>query len=175
MTTLLTNISEIELSILTLRGQRVLLSSDLAKLYEVKPGALMQAVKRNIERFPADFMFQLNAEEWKNLKSQNVISSWGGARTAPHAFTEQGVGMLSSVLKSPRAVQVNIEIVRAFVRLRRMLAEHRDLAQRLDELEQRYDKQFSAVFDAIRQLMTPPQQIKRPIGFTADIEGKKAK
>ncbi len=171
----LANISEIELSILTLRGHRVLLSSDLAKLYEVTPGALMQAVKRNIERFPADFMFQMTTEEWKNLKSQNVISSWGGARTSPYAFTEQGVGMLSSVLKSPRAVQVNVEIMRAFVRLRRMLTEHRDLAQRLDELEQHYDKQFSAVFDAIRQLMMPPSQTKRPIGFTADIEGKKTK
>ena len=135
----------------------------------------MQAVKRNTERFPSDFMFQLSADEWKNLKSQNVISSWGGARTAPYAFTEQGVSMLSSVLKSARAVQVNIEIMRAFVRLRRMLAEHRDLAERLDELEQRYDKQFSAVFEAIRQLMTPPSQTKRPIGFTVDLEGKKAK
>lgn len=175
MTVSLTHLSEIELSILTLRGQRVLLSSGLAALYEVTPGVLMQAVKRNLERFPADFMFQLSAEEWKNLKSQNVISSWGGARTAPYAFTEQGVGMLSSVLKSTRAVQVNIEIMRAFVRLRRMLSEHRDLAQRLDELEQRYDKQFSAVFDAIRQLMMPPSQAKRPIGFTADLEGKKSK
>lgn len=135
----------------------------------------MQAVKRNTERFPPDFMFQLSTEEWKNLKSQNVISSWGGARTPPYAFTEQGVGMLSSVLKSSRAVQVNIEIMRAFVRLRRILAEHRDLAQRLDELEQRYDKQFSAVFDAIRQLMMPPTQAKRPIGFTTDLEGKKTK
>jgi len=175
MTASLTHLPELELSILTLRDQRVLLSSDLAKLYEVTPGALMQAVKRNIERFPVDFMFQLNGEEWKNLKSQNVISSWGGARTPPYAFTEQGVGMLSSILKSSRAVQVNIEIMRAFVRLRRMLSEHRDLAQRLDELEQRYDKQFSAVFDAIRQLMMPPPQTKRPIGFTADIEGKKNK
>lgn len=175
MTTSLTNLSEIELSILTLHGQRVLLSSDLAKLYGVTSGALMQAVKRNIERFPADFMFQLSKDEWQNLKSQNVISSWGGARTAPYAFTEQGVGMLSSVLKSSRAVQVNIEIMRAFVRLRRMLAEHRDLAQRLDELERHYDKQFSAVFDAIRQLMMPSSQTKRPIGFTADIEGKKRK
>ncbi len=171
----LISLSEIELSITTLRGQRVLLSADLARLYEVLPRTLIQAVKRNGERFPTDFMFQLSADEWKNLKSQNVISSWGGARTAPYAFTEQGVAMLSSVLKSSRAVQVNIEIMRAFVRLRRMLAEHRDLAQRLEELEQRYDKQFSAVFDAIRQLMMPPPQLKRPIGFTANIQGKKAK
>jgi hypothetical protein len=168
-------VPEIERAILSLRGQRVLLSADLARMYEVTPGALMQAVKRNIARFPDDFMFQLDGDEWKNLKSQNVISSWGGARTAPYAFTEQGVAMLSSVLKSDRAVRVNIEIMRTFVRLRRMLAEHRDLARRLDDLEQRYDKQFSVVFDAIRQLMAPPQQKKRPIGFTADLEGKKAK
>lgn len=175
METIPATLNEIELSILTLRGQRVLLSFDLARLYEVTPGALIQAVKRNIERFPADFMFQLKTEEWGNLKSHSVISSWGGARTAPYAFTEQGVAMLSSVLRSAHAVQVNIEIMRAFVRLRRMLAEHQDLAQRLGELEQRYDKQFGIVFDAIRQLMTPPSQIKRPIGFTADLEGKKAK
>lgn len=169
------NLTEIELSILTLRGQRVLLSSDLAALYGVEPKVLMQAVKRNMDRFPSDFMFQMEIDEWTNLKSQIVTSSWGGARTPPYAFTEQGVGMLSSVLRSERAVQVNIEIMRAFVRLRRMLAEHRELAQRLDELEQRYDKQFSAVFDAIRQLMMPPPQTKRPIGFTADLEGKKTK
>jgi hypothetical protein len=170
-----TRLSKIERSILTLRGQRVLLSSELASLYGVAPGVLMQAVKRNIDRFPADFMFQLDAAEWGNLKSQNVISSWGGARTAPYAFTEQGIGMLSSVLKSQQAVQVNIEIMRAFVHLRRLLSEHRDLSKRLDELEQHYDKQFRAVFDAIRQLMAPQPQTKRPIGFTADIEGKKQK
>lgn len=175
MTSPLTNLSEIELSILTLRGQRILLASDLAQLYGVETKMLMQAVKRNIDRFPLDFMFQLDKEEWQNLRSQIVTSNRGGTRYAPYAFTEQGVSMLSSVLRSERAVQVNIEIMRAFVRLRRMLAEHRDLAQRLDELEQRYDKQFSAVFDAIRQLMLPPSQAKRPIGFTADLEGKKTK
>lgn len=166
---------EIELAILSLRGQRVLLAADLAQLYGVETKVLMQAVKRNIERFPADFMFQLDQNEWLNLRSQTVTSNRGGTRYAPYAFTEQGVGMLSSVLRSERAVQVNIEIMRAFVRLRRMLAEHHDLAQRLDELEQRYDKQFGAVFDAIRRLMTPVEKSKRPIGFTADIEGKKAK
>jgi hypothetical protein len=170
-----TSLNNIGLPILTLRGQRVLLSSELARLYGVAPGVLMQAVKRNLDRFPADFMFHLSAEEWGNLKSQNVTSSWGGARTAPYAFTEQGIGMLSSVLKSPQAVQVNIEIMRAFVRLRRMLTENRDLSKRLDELEQHYDSQFRAVFDAIRQLMAPQPQTKRPIGFTADLEGKKAK
>ena len=111
----------------------------------------------------------------KFLRSQIVTSNKGGTRYAPYVFTEQGVAMLSSVLRSPRALQVNIEIMRAFVRLRRMLAEHSDLARRLDDLEQRYDKQFSVVFDAIRQLMAPPPQMKRPIGFTADLEGKKAK
>jgi hypothetical protein len=168
-------LAEIELSILDLRGQRVLLSSDLARLYGVEPRVLIQAVKRNLERFPEDFMFQLDGDEWTNLKSQNVISSWGGARTAPHAFTEQGIAMLSSVLRSPEAVQVNIEIMRAFVRLRRILADHKDIAQRLGDLENRYDQQFKVVFDAIRQLMTPPQETKRPIGFTADIEKAKRK
>ncbi|MDD5390326.1 MAG: ORF6N domain-containing protein [Gallionellaceae bacterium] len=110
-------------------------------------------------------MFQLSRDEWLNLKSQNVISSWGGSRTPPYAFTEQAVAMLSSVLKSPRAVSVNIEIMRTFNRLRRSLAENVDLARGLDELEQQYDEQFKAVFDALRQLMAPPQKPGRPIGF----------
>lgn len=165
-------LSQIETAILLFRSQRVLLSAELARLYDVEPKVLMQAVKRNIERFPADFMFQLSAEEWASLKSQNVTSSWGGARTAPYAFTEQGVAMLSSVLRSERAVQVNIEIMRAFVRLRRILSEHTEISQRLDELEDRYDGQFKLVFDAIRQLMTPAQGNKNPIGFTADIPSK---
>jgi hypothetical protein len=126
----------------------------------------MQAVKRNIERFPIDFMFQLEAEEWLNLRSQIVTSSHGGTRYMPYAFTEQGVAMLSSVLRSPRAVQVNIEIMRAFVRLRRMLTENRLLSARIDQLEAQYDKQFKVVFDALRQLMNPPPDKKRrPIGF----------
>ena len=133
----------------------------------------MQAVKRNLDRFPADFMFQLNNEEWQFLKSQSVISSWGGARTAPYAFTEQGVAMLSSLLKSGRAIQVNIEIMRAFARLRWLFSEHQELAGRLDHLEQRYDQQFKAVFDAIRQLMAAPEPSSRPIGFTADLDKKR--
>ncbi len=145
-----------------------MLSTDLAELYEVAPKVLVQAVKRNRERFPRDFMFQLNRAEYANLKSQTVTSSWGGARrAAPYAFTEQGVAMLSSVLHSPRAVQVNIAIMRAFVKLREILATHRELARRLDELEGRYDKQFRAVFDAIRELMTPPAKPRRRIGFVA--------
>jgi hypothetical protein len=156
----------IEQSIFIIRGMRVLLSTHLAALYDVEPRALIQAVKRNRERFPADFMFQLNAGEWNNLKSQIVISSWGGSRrAAPYAFTEQGIAMLSSVLKSRRAIQVNIEIMRAFVRLRQILASNAQLARKLAELEKKYDAQFKVVFDAIRQLMTPPERKKRKIGF----------
>jgi hypothetical protein len=158
----------IEREICFLRGQKVMLSTQLAVLYGVEVRVLVQAVKRNLERFPKDFMFQLTRTEFANLKSQFVISSWGGLRrAAPYAFTEQGVAMLSSVLKSKRAVQVNIEIMRAFVRLRKMLASHADLARRLDALEKRYDAQFRAVFDAIRELMSPPAPRRRAIGFQA--------
>ena len=156
----------IENRIYFLRGQKVMFSMHLAELYEVEPRALVQAVKRNIERFPPDFMFQLSKTEFKNLKSQIVTSSWGGLRrAAPYAFTEQGVAMLSSVLNSKRAVQVNIEIMRTFVRLRKMMSTHKDLARKLDALEKKYDAQFKVVFDAIRQLMTPPEPRKRKIGF----------
>jgi hypothetical protein len=157
----------IERRILLIRGHKVMLSVDLAELYSVEPRVLIQAVKRNLERFPDDFMFQLTDEEVANLKSQIVISSWGGARTRPYAFTEQGVAMLSSVLRSPRAVQVNIAIMRAFVKLREILATNRDLARRLDDLESKYDSQFRTVFDAIRALMRPPEKPRRRIGFTA--------
>ncbi len=158
----------IEAKIYLLRGEKVILSPDLAELYEVEPRVLVQAVKRNLERFPADFMFQLSVEEFADLKSQIVISSWGGARRArPYAFTEQGVAMLSSVLRSKRAVQVNVQIMRTFVRLRQMLTEHADLARKLATLEKKYDAQFKAVFDAIRQLMAPPPAPRRPIGFRA--------
>jgi len=161
-------LERIERSILLIRGQKVMLSTDLAELYQVEPRVLVQAVKRNIARFPKDFMFQLTEEEFSNLKSQIVISSWGGLRRArPYAFTEQGVAMLSSVLRSKRAIQVNIEIMRAFVRLRRMLASNKELARRLDALEKKYDAQFKVVFDAIRELMKPqePQRPKRRMGF----------
>ncbi len=156
--------------ILVIRGHKVLLGNHLAGLYGVEHRV---AVKRNLARFPADFMFQVSGEEWANLKSQSVISSWGGIRKLPYAFTEQGVAMLSSVLRSERAVQVNIEIMRAFVRLRQVLSEHKELAACLDSLEQKYDANFKAVFDAIRQLMAPSNPPKRPIGFTADITQKK--
>jgi hypothetical protein len=157
----------IEKKILLLRGDKVMLDADLAALYEVETRVLVQAVKRNIERFPEDFMFQLSHEEFADLRSQIVISSsWGGRRTRPYAFTEQGVAMLSSVLNSQRAVKVNIEIMRAFVRLRQMLASHADLARKLNELEKKYDDQFQIVFEAIRQLMIPPEPSpKRRIGF----------
>jgi ORF6N domain. len=150
-----------------------MLSTELARLYQVAPRALVQAVKRNADRFPIDFMFQLTSEEFQNLKSQIVTSSWGGLRRAiPYAFTEQGVAMLSSVLRSKRAVRVNIEIMSrrdgfatAFVRLRQMLATNEELAHKLDLLEKKYDMQFKVVFDAIRELTTPPEPKRRPIGF----------
>ena len=139
----------IEQRIFLMRGHRVMLRADLAHFYEVEPRALAQAVKRNIARFPEDFMFQLNDEEFHALKSQIVISSWGGLRRAsPYAFTEQRVAMLSSVLRSKRAIKVNIEIMRAFVRLRRILASHAQLARKLGALEKKYDAQFKVVFDA---------------------------
>jgi hypothetical protein len=161
---------QIEQAILLIRSHRVMLSPDLAVLYGVEPRAVVQAVKRNLARFPDDFVFQLTKEEWRILKSQSVISSWGGARAAPYAFTEQGVAMLSSVLRSTRAVQVNVEIMRAFVRLRRILADNAGLARRLDELEKKYDVQFKVVFDALRKLMQPlePHPGKRRIGFGPD-------
>ena len=167
-------VERIEKRILVLRGQKVLLSTDLADLYEVEPRALVQAVKRNIERFPKDFMFQLTIAEFRGLKSQIVISSWGGLRRArPYAFTEQGVAMLSSVLRSKRAVNVNIEIMRAFVRLRELMATHKDLARKLNALEKKHDAQFRVVFDAIRKLMEPPiKKQKSRIGFRTKGESR---
>lgn len=159
-------VERIERSILWVRGQKVMLDRDLASLYGVKTRVLVQAVKRNIERFPEDFMFQLTSDEFEILRSQSVISrQWGGRRYPPYVFTEQGVAMLSSVLRSKRAVRVNIEIMRTFVRLRRMLASHEELARQLDALEKKYDAQFRVVFEAIRQLMKPPEPKRRRIGF----------
>ncbi len=153
-----------------IRGERVLLSQHLAELYGVSVKALNQAVKRNKERFPPDFLFPLSKDEFLNLKSQIVTSSWGGLRRAlPYAFTEQGVAMLSSVLRSQRAVEVNIAIMRTFVQLRRLMDSNRDLARKIDKLEQKYDEQFAVVFDAIKQLIaeddTRRAQPKRRIGF----------
>ncbi|HEY2512130.1 MAG TPA: ORF6N domain-containing protein [Polyangiaceae bacterium] len=156
-------------AILLLRREKVMLDADLAALYGVETKALVRAVKRNIERFPEDFMFQLTKSEFDNLRCQaGTSSSWGGRRTAPYAFTEHGVTMLSSVLHSERAIRVNIEVVRAFVRLRRILATHDDLARKFLALEKKYDARFKVVFDAIRDLMAPPAATKRRIGFKAE-------
>ena len=157
----------IEKAILLIRGQKIILDKDLAALYGVSTKNLNKAVSRNLDRFPDDFMFQLDLQEVINLKFQFGTSSWGGTRKPPRAFTEQGVAMLSSVLNSKRAVQVNIEIMRAFVKLRELIASNKDLAKRLDELEKKYDSQFKVVFDAIRELMTPiePPPKPRRIGF----------
>ena len=156
----------IEKCILLLRGQKVILDKDLAALYGVSTKNLNKAVSRNLDRFPDDFMFQLDLQEVINLKFQFGTSSWGGTRKLPRAFTEQGVAMLSSVLKSKRVVQVNIEIMRAFVKLRELLASHKDLALKLTEMEKKYDSQFKVVFDAIRELMTPIEPPPKPrIGF----------
>jgi len=171
----------IEKRIFLLRGQKVMLSIHLADLYHVEPKILIQAVKRNIERFPQDFMFQLTWEEVSLLKSQFVPSNAISGKFSrsqivtlkrglnikypPYAFTEQGVAMLSSVLRNKRAVQVNIEIRRGFVKLRQILASHAELARKLEALEKKYDAQFRVVFDAIRQLMTPPEKAPKKIGF----------
>jgi hypothetical protein len=158
-------IERVETVILFVRGERVILDADIAGLYGVETKALVQAVKRNLDRFPDDFMFQLTAEEASNLRYQFGTSSWGGRRYLPYAFTEQGVAMLSGVLRSERAAQVNVEIMRAFVRLRRMVSQQANLALKLDDLEQRYDEQFRVVFDALRELMAPPEAEGRAIGF----------
>jgi hypothetical protein len=175
--------------ILVLREQRVMLDADLAELYGVQTKVLVQAVKRNMARFPQDFMFQLSAEEFTALRSQTVTSNTGrgGRRTAPYAFTEQGVAMLSSVLGSPRAIGVNIEIMRTFVRVRELAITHGELANRLSELEEKTEvismqhdtfsrntrNQLKQVFEALRELMTPAEMPKRPIGFVTPDDHKK--
>ena len=163
-----------------IRGEKVMLAQDLAQLYGVPVRALNQAVKRNIKRFPADFMFQITKKEFEvlksqivtssrddpHLRSQIVTSSWGGLRRAlPYAFTEQGVAMLSSVLRSKRAIEVNIAIMRTFVQLRRLMDTNRDLARKIEALEKKYDEHFAEVFAAIKQLIAPPVPPKRQIGF----------
>ena len=146
-----------------IRHKKVMLDRDLAALYGVATKALVQAVKRNLDRFPSDFMFQLNTREYRSLRSQIVTSNLrGGRRYAPFAFTEEGVAMLSSVLKSRRAIDVNIEIMRAFTRLRELVNQHRDLAAKIDALERRYNANFHVVFEAIRELVKPPAQPKTP-------------
>jgi hypothetical protein len=172
----LIEIKDIVQQIFTVRGVKVMLDRDLAELYEVDTKVLKQAVRRKAKRFPSNFMFEFTYQELRNLRSQFVTSSsqqWGGTRYEPMAFSEQGVAMLSSVLRSKRAVQVNIEIMRAFVRLREMLSSHKDLERKLSALENKYDEQFKVVFDAIRALMKETEKPKRKIGF--EVKEPKAK
>lgn len=152
--------------ILIVRGKRVMLDKDLAKLYGVETFNLNKAVKRNIERFPEDFMFQITKSEFDNLIFHFGMSSWGGMRKLPYVFTEQGVAMLSSVLRSKQAVQVNIQIMRVFTQLRRMLLTNAGLKRKIEEMERKYDKQFAVVFQAIKQLLEPPpNKNKGRLGF----------
>jgi hypothetical protein len=168
-------VERIERQILLIRGQKVLLDSQLGELYGVATGNLVRAMKRNMDRFPEDFMFQLSPDEFADLKCHFGISSeWGGRRSPPYAFTEHGVAMLSSVLRSPRAIQVNIEIMRAFSHLRHLLASHADLAAKIARLERKYDSRFKIVFDALRALMNPPeaQRSEGRIGYLSEGKGK---
>ena len=160
-------IERVENAILLIRGERVIHDSNLAALYDVETRSLLQAVKRNSERFPSDFMFQLTRKEFDSLRSQSVISKGrGGRRYLPYAFTEHGAIMAANVLNSKTAVQASVQVVRAFIRLPQMLTSNAELARKLGELESKYDAQFSVVFDAIRQLMTPPEPQRKQIGFT---------
>ena len=148
-----------------IRGRKVMLDSDLAALYEVSTKILIQAVKRNVSRFPSDFMYQLTRKDVAILRSQFVTSRWGGRRYLPYVFTEQGVAMLSSVLNSERAVQVNIQIMRAFTKIRGMLQVHKTLWRKIEEMEKKYDENFGIVFKALKELLEPPEKSKQKIGF----------
>ena len=159
-------VERIEKSILLIRDHKVMLDADLAALYSVETKVLVRAVKRNMERFPAHFMFQLTNAEFENLRCQfGTSSQWGGRRYPPYAFTEQGVAMLSGVLQSKRAIQVNIKIIDAFVRMRQLLASHKGLMQKILAMEKKYHKQFKIVFQAIYKLMDAEEKPKRQIGF----------
>ena len=158
----------IEQKIILVRSHRVMLDKDLAMLYGVTTSNLNKAVTRNFERFPQDFMFQLTKDEFTNLICHFGTSSWGGTRKSPRAFTEHGILMLSAVLKSTRAIQVNIQIMRTFVKLRKMLLTHKELLKKIENMEKRYDSQFKIVFEAVRKLMAPPEKSKRRIGFHND-------
>lgn len=158
-------LEKIENKIFLIRGKKVMLDTDLAELYRVETRTLIQSIKRNIERFPEDFMFQLTKEESESLRSQSVISKRGGRRYLPYAFTEQGVSMLSSVLNSKQAIQVNIQIMRTFTKLREMIESHKDLRKKIEDMEFKYDQQFQIVFDAIKQLIEEPVKSKRKVGF----------
>ena len=164
-------IEVIEKKILLIRGHKVMLDSDLAVLYGVTTKRLNEQVRRNLRRFPSDFMFQLTAEEIESLRSQFATLKTGRGRHRkylPYVFTEQGVAMLSSVLNSEKAIEVNILIMRAFVKLREMLATHKDLAKKMEEMEKKYDEQFKVVFEAIYELMKPPEPSRRRIGFKSE-------
>jgi hypothetical protein len=172
------SIEVIQKKIYLVRGRNVMFDFDLAGLYRVETKVLIQSVKRNLRRFPQDFMFQLTKEEFHNLRSQIVTSSWGGRRYFPYVFTEQGVAMLSSVLNSDQAIEVNIQIMRVFTKLREMVASHKDLARKIEDLEHKYgdhDKKIMAIFDAIKRLMAQPHSHNTPddgykrtkVGFTA--------
>jgi len=161
-------VENIAAKIFILRGKKVMLDSDLAMLYEVKTKRLNEQVIRNKKRFPEDFMFQLTEKEANFLRSQNATSNRGGRRYLPYAFTQEGVAMLSSVLNSERAIMVNIQIMRAFTHLRKMLLTNINLKRKIDEMERKYDKQFSIVFQAIKQLLEPPVEKKKTIGFHRD-------
>ncbi|MEW6102249.1 MAG: ORF6N domain-containing protein [bacterium] len=158
-------IERIEGKILVIRNKKVMLDKDLAELYGVKTSALKRQVNRNIERFPEDFMFQLTKEELENLRCHFGISSWGGVRHLPYAFTEQGVAMLSSVLNSKMAVKVNIQIMRAFVRLREMVLSNEELRKKVENMEKKYDQQFKIIFDAIKGILSTPVSNIKKIGF----------
>ena len=151
--------------VFVVRGVKAMLDTDLARLYEVETRQLNQAVKRNMERFPQDFMFQLSPEEFDILRSQNVMSRWGGRRTMPLAFTEQGIAMLSSVLRSPKAIQVNVSIMRAFVRMRQLLTETNDLKTMVEQLQGHYDQQFRIVFEVLNQMVGEQDHNQKQIGF----------
>jgi hypothetical protein len=170
--TALVPVEIIENKILLIRGHKVMLDSDLAALYGITTKRLNEQVRRNLKRFPDDFMLQLTSEEAESLRSQFATSKRGGRRYLPNVFTEQGVAMLSSVLNSDRAIEVNILIMRAFVKLRELMATHKDLARKLSSMEKKYDHQFKAVFDAIRQLMTPSVAPRLKIGFRGGKEEK---
>jgi hypothetical protein len=157
--------TNIEHKILMIRGHKVMLDRDLAELYRVETKVLKQAVKRNLTRFPSDFMFPLTTQELAILRSQIVTSSWGGNRYIPYAFTEQGIAMLSSILNSERAIQVNIQIMRTFTKLREMMTTHKELRQKIETMEKKYDHQFKIVFEAIKKLLEPPVKTKGKIGF----------
>jgi hypothetical protein len=174
MSTVLASTDFIATKILFLRGEKVLLDADLALLYGVETKVLKQAVRRNIDRFPPDFMFEHTQEEFANLRSQFVTSSWGGQRYPPFAFTEQGVAMLSGILNSPRAIETNIAIMRTFVALRKLMESNQDLATKIRQLERKYDQRFKLVFDTIQQLIKQEKEA-RPIGFEVGRTRKKSK